>query len=370
MKWIKKKELKKKEVQQVKHKLDFIVISLLILSALLVFFSLYAPSYFTVNYKSSASEGQLGDKIGGLMSPFVALAGVFITFLAFYMQYKANNIQIGLFNQNQKEQNQLLKEQMFFRLLDNLNQRIINFTYRDSFLVAGSRDETVSYEALNTLIGKFKDKIDYQCPLLGRRLLAKIPEQIDITHYRKIYQATTIADIFNFEQAEELKDTIIKKGTSGERWEYLKNLIGNNNDNLNLNSALKSISHAEFYNIDFKERENLYITSYDELYAKYGGFMDGYTKNLTYLINFITQIPNGENLFFIDYLKSTLSTQETILIFYFCSSTKSNEKIRSQVRQINLLDGILDATDKFIAYPSEELLTREIAFVLSKKDAS
>ena len=37
------------------------------------------------------ATGFAGDTIGGLMNPFIALAGVIVTGLAFYMQYKANN---------------------------------------------------------------------------------------------------------------------------------------------------------------------------------------------------------------------------------------------------------------------------------------
>ncbi|PAM94686.1 hypothetical protein B4N84_11980 [Flavobacterium sp. IR1] len=40
------------------------------------------------------TTGPIGDTIGGLMSPFIALTGVLLTFLAFYMQIKANQIQI------------------------------------------------------------------------------------------------------------------------------------------------------------------------------------------------------------------------------------------------------------------------------------
>ena len=37
--------------------------------------------------------GQIGDTIGGTMSPIVAIAGVFMTFIAFLMQINANRIQ-------------------------------------------------------------------------------------------------------------------------------------------------------------------------------------------------------------------------------------------------------------------------------------
>ena len=91
-----------------KSKNDKVIIGLIILSILLIAFSFLAPIIFTktatnprYNFKDT---GAIGDTIGGLMNPFIALAGVFITFLAFYMQFKANRIQIDLFYKNQKEQ--------------------------------------------------------------------------------------------------------------------------------------------------------------------------------------------------------------------------------------------------------------------------
>lgn len=37
--------------------------------------------------------GQIGDTIGGVMGPFIAMAGIFLTFVAFLMQVRANEIQ-------------------------------------------------------------------------------------------------------------------------------------------------------------------------------------------------------------------------------------------------------------------------------------
>ncbi|WP_159636954.1 putative phage abortive infection protein [Sphingobacterium composti Ten et al. 2007 non Yoo et al. 2007] len=66
---------------------------LLILAILLVFFAFTAPVLFT-NSSSygdfNASTGAVGDTIGGIMNPFIALAAVIVTGLAFYMQFQAN----------------------------------------------------------------------------------------------------------------------------------------------------------------------------------------------------------------------------------------------------------------------------------------
>jgi len=60
-------------------------------------FSLVAPWLFTRDSKQfpipiifDANSGVIGDTVGGLMNPFVAIAGVIVTGLAFYIQYQAN----------------------------------------------------------------------------------------------------------------------------------------------------------------------------------------------------------------------------------------------------------------------------------------
>lgn len=87
---------------------DSITKLILLISILIIFFSFIAPFIFTspsFSEKFDFSEtGPIGDTIGGILNPFIALAGVLLTFLAFYMQIKANQIQIKQFNQGLKKE--------------------------------------------------------------------------------------------------------------------------------------------------------------------------------------------------------------------------------------------------------------------------
>ena len=68
-----------------------------VLSIVLVGLACFAPIIFTNVAFSDRfvfdETGQIGDTIGGTMSPVVAIAGVFMTFIAFLMQVNANRIQ-------------------------------------------------------------------------------------------------------------------------------------------------------------------------------------------------------------------------------------------------------------------------------------
>lgn len=87
---------------------SFLVIILILISLGLIVFSFYAPSYLvqpSTDTKYDFSQtGQIGDTIGGLMNPFIALAGVIVTFLAFYMQIEANRLQIEIFQEELEEE--------------------------------------------------------------------------------------------------------------------------------------------------------------------------------------------------------------------------------------------------------------------------
>lgn len=63
------------------------------LVAFLIFAALICclPSWLTRDgFPDFSDKGQIGDTIGGIMGPFVAIAAAGLTFIAFWVQYKAN----------------------------------------------------------------------------------------------------------------------------------------------------------------------------------------------------------------------------------------------------------------------------------------
>lgn len=83
------------------EKWDNLTKILLGVSVSLILFSFFAPLIFTQAAKYSSlnftNTGAIGDTLGGIMNPFIALVGILLTFLAFYMQFKANQLQRELF---------------------------------------------------------------------------------------------------------------------------------------------------------------------------------------------------------------------------------------------------------------------------------
>ena len=106
-----------KRIEEVKN-WDSITISLLVLAGILFVFSFFAPALFVKTASNPnldfSKTGEIGDTIGGIMNPFIALVAVVLTFLAFYMQIKANQIQRKIFYDGVKEEKaKVLREQRF-----------------------------------------------------------------------------------------------------------------------------------------------------------------------------------------------------------------------------------------------------------------
>lgn len=78
-----------------KHKIDNLTVILLLVGLILVLFSICAPILFT-QYSSpihfDENTGVIGDTIGGIMNPFISIAAVIVMGLAFYAQYRANDM--------------------------------------------------------------------------------------------------------------------------------------------------------------------------------------------------------------------------------------------------------------------------------------
>lgn len=100
-----------------------LIISLLILAGLLFLFAPFAPLLFTklVSLKivDFTTTGQIGDTIGGLMGPFINLSAVIVTGLAFYMQYRANKLQVQIFTDQIKQTERQFKQEQLYQEKQN-----------------------------------------------------------------------------------------------------------------------------------------------------------------------------------------------------------------------------------------------------------
>lgn len=122
---------------------------LIYLSIILIAFSLFAPIIFT-QYSIGidfSNTGQIGDTIGGIMNPFVAIVGVISTFLAFLMQVEANHIQKEQFDNIQNEKQEREKTDKYYNL------KLIELIIRNC-----KKDLETNIDSINQFLDILKDK--------------------------------------------------------------------------------------------------------------------------------------------------------------------------------------------------------------------
>ncbi|WP_406539577.1 putative phage abortive infection protein [Fibrobacter sp.] len=85
-------------------------------------FSFVAPNFFTGSWYTwdSSSSANIGNTVNGLMSPFIAIAAAILTFMAFWVQYNANQ---RIVNENKKQQ----IERQFYEMLKIHNDNVRAF---------------------------------------------------------------------------------------------------------------------------------------------------------------------------------------------------------------------------------------------------
>lgn len=98
------------------------------------------------------NTGLIGDTIGGIAGPMVGFTGVILTFLAFYIQYQANQVQIKALTEQKisakQQEDQILLQQFennFFELLKLHRENVSELDYR------GNRGRNVIIKIVNEL---------------------------------------------------------------------------------------------------------------------------------------------------------------------------------------------------------------------------
>ena len=81
----------------------FYVLVILIAGIFLIFFPYIFTTYSSFLSLNYGTTGEIGDIVSGVTMPFISFAGIILTFLAFWIQYKANlelrrDIEIERFN--------------------------------------------------------------------------------------------------------------------------------------------------------------------------------------------------------------------------------------------------------------------------------
>ncbi|MFY8181422.1 MAG: putative phage abortive infection protein [Flavobacterium sp.] len=127
---------------------DSIVWIFLSIAIVFIVFAFFAPSLFVSEAKKESlnftATGNIGDTIGGLMNPFVAIAGIIVTFLAFYIQFSFNKFQINVFKdelintQNKYEKDKFVNQ--FYEMLRLHKENVNDMSLTTKKIIIHSKD--------------------------------------------------------------------------------------------------------------------------------------------------------------------------------------------------------------------------------------
>ncbi|HEY5580406.1 MAG TPA: hypothetical protein VIK56_04460 [Rhodoferax sp.] len=284
------------------------------------------------------------------------VSGVYGT-LAFLVLVYTTNITRRQF-QIQNEDN------VFFKLYESLQNRITN-----SSTVVGDATHT-AHQTLKALANKFHEELSEQAIEIARLLLCKTPEQIADAHFMRIFEA--IRGLRFVESFTEERDNFISdingQRDFNARWERLKIHIGSRGEESGrLREALRATGSVNFYKIPFSERRQHYVAVVRRLSDEHGEFLDGYFKNICFLLEFAAKSVNRAT--YLAFLTAQLTKYELIIVFYLIAGRDGELGSMKNLRDLGIMDGLvtLGCQSLMLDFPSDEDLRNELENVFSDR---
>jgi hypothetical protein len=158
--------------------------------------------------KSPERTGQIGDTFGGTITPIVGLLAAYLTFLAFWIQYRANEQQKNYISEQRFEDT-------FFRLLDNHQRMVDSMDIRKS----GAASETIASgrECFKNMYLKFKNSVLEKSPTTEINKKYHETQEFykqDLHHYfRFLYHILKFIKYADINEAQKFKYSSILRAT-------------------------------------------------------------------------------------------------------------------------------------------------------------
>jgi hypothetical protein len=331
--------------------------NLIFLSIGLVLLSFIAPLLLT-QLKSciefNADTGAIGDTIGGIINPFIALAGVIVTGLAFYMQLKANEIQINNFQVELKSQKETFQKQLeiqkeenrfnqfeaqFYEMLrlhkENVNEIEIDLYSYNEQSNLNLRDGNKNIESVINVK-----------QVKGRDVFIYLENELEIAF--KIYNEHLILNTIFVSSFEQFNFAIPYKTFFNGF-----NTINESNYKVRLLSEKENFENLTLKsNKSDKEYLGIYLKAKYPLFEGHENKLGHYYRHLYHLVKFVAKendfLTYPEKRKYLRILRAQLSNYEQAMLFYnylaFAPEWEDENKFLSDYRMIHNLyeDTLID----------------------------
>lgn len=332
---------------------------------ILILLILLLPIFFTLKLEwlDFTETGQIGDTIGGTMTPFVAIAAALLTFLAFWVQYKANQTQTLQFKKQAKDVTIERFENKFYEAIrlhkENINEIEISKVSSANFIKGR--------KAFISMFFEFRF-----CYAQVKKFIKECNKEetgFDIENEKIIID---IAYHIFFMGIGDNSDTLIIKSLSGV---YKKQFI------IDLIVYLSTIKNERKdakkpikYKVKLKDNPN--TLEYKANYIPFGGHISRlghYFRHLYQTVKFISlqdeKIINTEmKQAYAKVLRAQLSDYEQLLLFYNINSTLGNAWTRGSenfIKEYRMIKNMPIPLADFGIKPNE-IFSTEIEYWQSK----
>lgn len=308
-----------KQILKIEHSLQFIfkwfkdkfekfpaICSIISLTFILLSLYLSIKAIDEMLWLELENRNELGDAFGGITNPIIAFLGVFVTFLAFYIQYKFN-----------REQSKLIAEQRSERIQEKEN--------RDLEL-GRERFDRKFYELLKMHSENVKEfNIDNR--ILGKKSFVYMYKELSLIHEIVKNEFSKLPDSENVKiDLFELSYSIFFHGIDNKlNYEYM-----NSRENLQetfflffLQSKFREIQDKYY---EWDQTKSFFYTISSEEFEIFFYPFDGHSNRLGHyfrnLHNFVQLIDNihilssNEKQTYFDVIRAQLSNYEQAMLYY------------------------------------------------------
>lgn len=245
----------------------------------------FFPKWFTQAGSLDFSDtGQIGGTIGGIMGPFVAIAAAALTFLAFWVQYKANE-------QLRADMTLERFESKFYKMLDIhiQNVTVIMDKYNFDFFI---KNYQAIFSVVDEIVQNYLNNFSFYGYEIGRD---------ELVDYMR-----TLSD------NEKQRKNVVNLLAYGYFFYGSKYLVNRDSGNDSLLSAFQLKIHSEII-----KRLVQMIPSVDGYNDKLGR----YYRHMFHTISYIAKmddviVPEEQKYEYAKMLRGQMSDQEQLLLYY------------------------------------------------------
>jgi len=277
----------------------------------------------------------VGNNIGGLLAPFLSLAGSILVYIAFKAQIQANK---EIQNQFTKQNN----DQHFYRLIDSLDKRITQYSFTED------KEQYSGYNILTFFLKQIRRNLEKQTPTNGRNIFITHPELIPDSDYKRIYPHF---DDEMFINPQKVKEAFLNSLPENREDIFSNGLLQFQMHNgESFENGLREIALSNFYKVPAKTHLNFYYSGFKDLLNSNASFFDGYFKTLELILNHIHQ--NNDDIFYVNYLKGNITTIEKSIIFLYLGCFKNKPQMNDLIIKYGILDDLSSVRGVKIGKPS------------------